>query len=771
MRKIIPKLILYIFIIAFAISFVSAVPVPLGIDGTVYATDGMTRAGSSVKFSVFDSDSGFYIEDNLRTDGRYSVVISGNPGETITVRAWTQNNNVSQTISLNGVMHNFNMILNLSMPRLPPQIISVPVLVAYEDIEYAYDVEATSPNNAIFAYQLLDAPPSMQIDAVSGLISWIPQENDVGMHNVSVKVPDGDLFDTQTFVLEVLSVNDPPVFTSIPGTDAKAGEKYNYDADAVDPDSSNLTYSLIISPPGMAVDTSSGLISWTPGVLQAGSHNIIIEVSDGNLSALQSYILFVNNFTNHDPSITSVPVTVSYEDSIYTYNVTANDIDGDNLTFLIIEAPAGMNIGTRNGNISYLPDNNEVGQHNITIKAQDLHGGFTVQRFLLKIINVNDPPILVSTPRITVYQWDLYSYDADALDPDGDNLTYSLIKKQPLMSINKKTGMIYWLPTKIGTYEIIVQVKDSNLSTKQIFSVEVMPRNKVNLFAIDVKQKNKFYDASITKTDMIISGIKTKTARAENDYLIVSERKEDSLNSSSMIALDSLNYITVASKNSFDDNMNYEKSKITLKIKDDVNADRVVFYYFNVSIGGYHEIKSEFSGYKGNYNYFDIETLLPVSLIQGVRKTANDLRNNLIFSSKEIQSIRKPFVIMGKVFFSDDSPAKDGIRYEIINLRTNESVYGTIRKELNAYTEVVSGRIGDEVIMKLGRGDDFEEKKLKITGDVTREDVTLKMTTVEYEYAEMKERILFLFPSAVLIIIMLLPLAIIFFNIGRRKKK
>jgi len=55
-----------------------------------------------------------------------------------------------------------------------------------------------------------------------------------------------------------------------------------------------------------------------------------------------------------------------------------------------------------------------------------------------------------------------YNYDSDAVDPDGDRLTYSLTDHPEGMEIDEKSGLITWAPTSYEsrTYDVTVQADD-----------------------------------------------------------------------------------------------------------------------------------------------------------------------------------------------------------------------------------------------------------------------------------------------------------------------
>jgi len=93
---------------------------------------------------------------------------------------------------------------------------------------------------------------------------------------------------------------------------------------------------------------------------------------------------------------------------------------------------------------------------------------------------LNRAPVIISEPIITAQEDQLYSYQIEASDPDGDNLNYSLIIKPEGMSINtEKNGLITWMPTnnQVGIHQVIVEISDGKYKVQQIFEIEVINVN------------------------------------------------------------------------------------------------------------------------------------------------------------------------------------------------------------------------------------------------------------------------------------------------------
>jgi hypothetical protein len=81
-----------------------------------------------------------------------------------------------------------------------------------------------------------------------------------------------------------------PDITSVPLAGAEVGTAYFYDVAASGTPA--LFYELMVAPAGMAINASTGLISWTP--VQTGVFDVTVRVSNGLGSDMQSWVLTVS---------------------------------------------------------------------------------------------------------------------------------------------------------------------------------------------------------------------------------------------------------------------------------------------------------------------------------------------------------------------------------------------------------------------------------------------------------------------------------------------
>jgi len=87
----------------------------------------------------------------------------------------------------------------------------------------------------------------------------------------------------------------------------------------------------------------------------------------------------------------------------------------------------------------------------------------------------NQAPIITSDPREIAVEGLGYMYDVEAIDPDGDSLTFSLLIGPAGMTIKGDTGLVEWVPKKsdIGQHNVVVSVSDGFLEDSQSYILVV----------------------------------------------------------------------------------------------------------------------------------------------------------------------------------------------------------------------------------------------------------------------------------------------------------
>ena len=279
-------------------------------------------------------------------------------------------------------------ILNVNQA---PVILSIPDTVINENISFEYFVYAIDPDVSDTLYYY-DNTELFDITVDSGRIEFTPERADTGQHNIEIYVSDGEYYDTTAFILTINAVNQAPEFVSVPDTIGVKGILYKYQVEADDIDGDAVWFYLETAPPGMEIDSTSGLVEWTPGFGQTGTHEVKIKADDKNGgTSFQGFRIIILDM-NYPPVINSTPDTAAVEDIPYVYYIDAEDPEGFELSYSLENPPAGMTVNADSNALYWTPSNDYTGNNLIKLIVFDITGDSTVQEFNIYVENVNDYP-------------------------------------------------------------------------------------------------------------------------------------------------------------------------------------------------------------------------------------------------------------------------------------------------------------------------------------------------------------------------------------------
>lgn len=210
---------------------------------------------------------------------------------------------------------------------------------ATEDVQYVYNVSASDEEGQVLSYSFAGTPPTGMVFGgganPANRITWTPAEGVTSSGSVTLRVTDASgAFDEETFTITVSATNDAPVINSYPTAAATEDQQYVFDVSASDPDAgTTLSYSLTNAPAGaggipgnaMAINSSSGRITWTPGEGQTSSGSVTLTVSDGALTDTQVFSISVTA-VNDNPV---VDVIADQSTGAATFSLQADADDPD----------------------------------------------------------------------------------------------------------------------------------------------------------------------------------------------------------------------------------------------------------------------------------------------------------------------------------------------------------------------------------------------------------------------------------------------------------
>lgn len=160
------------------------------------------------------------------------------------------------------------------------------------------------------------------------------------------------------------------------------------------------------------------------------------------------------------PAIRGVPTDSTIVNSSYSFVPEAEDSDGDVLQFAIVNKPDWTQFDDGTGVLQGTPASGDIGTHeNIIISVTDGLSVISLPSFSIRVSLTEEPedtsgpeaassqaPVLSGAPNPTAVVDSTYNFLPDALDPDGDALSFSIINKPRWATFDTATGRLEGRP-------------------------------------------------------------------------------------------------------------------------------------------------------------------------------------------------------------------------------------------------------------------------------------------------------------------------------------
>ena len=324
------------------------------------------------------------------------------------------------------------------------------------------------------------------------------------------------LYTEKTFNINVLGDNDAPQIEYIGDKVAVVGEALKFDVLVKDNNQDDLTFEIVnqqdlpsgisltqkggygkasfewvlatdedvATDEGVATDedvaTDGGVatdedVATDEGILDK-VYPVTIRVTDsgnGNgdeiFSDIQTFNINVRN-SNTAPNLLPIPnlspegILTVKEAEILELQLTAEDSDNDEITFLAKNLPQNASLDAKTGLLTWKPDYTMAGIYeNITIIATDGNKQ-SEKTFSIEVENTNRAPVIIPLPTQIARENEFLRFNLNAVDYDVEGVVFSPITNLPEgATFDSRTGEFVWKPSynQSGQYKLTFEVTDA----------------------------------------------------------------------------------------------------------------------------------------------------------------------------------------------------------------------------------------------------------------------------------------------------------------------
>ncbi len=194
------------------------------------------------------------------------------------------------------------------------------------------------------------------------------------------------------------------------------------------------------------------------------------------------------------------------EDTPFSGQLPADDVEGDELTYLLVSSPESGRVDLEpDGAYTYTPDSNFVGADSFLWSALDPAGATTGPvRVDINVGQVNDAPV-VDAGSFTLGEDAPFNGQLQGADADGDSLTWSIVT-QPAngnLDFNPSIGSFTYTPDLNffgnDSFDVVANdgVVDSEVATISLVVTSRNDRPVVGSFTLNTDEDTPLNDATV----------------------------------------------------------------------------------------------------------------------------------------------------------------------------------------------------------------------------------------------------------------------------------
>ncbi|MBO6285855.1 MAG: tandem-95 repeat protein, partial [Bacilli bacterium] len=298
---------------------------------------------------------------------------------------------------------------------------------------------------------------SVIIDSSSGQYTYMPHEGAFGNDQFVLGIMDG-VFLTQVIVSAHIET-DIVVNESVQNVGVDKGGLVCGNVIASDADGDVLSYSISSEPTkGVAAVDPNGAWSFLADGADAGTDSFVIAVTDGTHTKYVTIHVHIDT----TPAFEAESQTISVPGNrAVTDRVLATDLDGDQLTYSLAEAPKNgtVNLNSKTGSYTYT-NTIKATSDTFKIKVVDTNGN---EATIVIYVRINNAPTIQNLT-LSVHQGESVEGQLNAADGEGDPLTYSISAqgKKGLASVDSGSGKVVYVAERgaSGVDTFVVSVSD-----------------------------------------------------------------------------------------------------------------------------------------------------------------------------------------------------------------------------------------------------------------------------------------------------------------------
>lgn len=259
----------------------------------------------------------------------------------------------------------------------------------------------------------------------NGKLTYTPKANFAGKDSFTFKLNDGDVDSAPAMVTLNMTLNHVPMADLQSVTTAEDTPTV-INLTGSDPDGDTVVYSVVTVPSHGSLSGTAPNLTYSPNKNFSGPDSFTFKVNDGTADSALTTVAITVAPENDPPVANNIDISVM-EDMPVPVTLVGIDPDGDSLVYSIVTKPSNGILSGTEPNMSYTPNTNFNGLDSFTFRVGD--GTLnSIPGTVSLLVNPADDPPIANGENVTVPEDKVSHILLTGSDPDGDPLTYSVLR-------------------------------------------------------------------------------------------------------------------------------------------------------------------------------------------------------------------------------------------------------------------------------------------------------------------------------------------------------
>lgn len=326
----------------------------------------------------------------------------------------------------------------------PPVAYPASVSLA-EDTSRAINLGGMDVDGDPLTYLVKSDPAQGTLSGTAPNLTYTPAPNFFGPDAFTFAVSDGTVESVPaTISLTVTPVNDAP--EALPQTVSTSEDTPTAIVlTGFDLEGSPLTFEVLTAPAQGTLSGTPPTLTYTPAANAYGGDSFTFRVNDGALNSAAATVSITVTPVNDAPVATPQSVTLA-QDSSVTITLAGVDVDGDALSFALVDGPANGTLSGTPPSLSYTPAVGFTGSDSFTFTVSD--GALTSSPATVTLtVNPSGP--------VTVFEDDFETNQGWVRNPNGDDTATLGLWERADPQATSSSGAKQLGTTASGSYDLV----------------------------------------------------------------------------------------------------------------------------------------------------------------------------------------------------------------------------------------------------------------------------------------------------------------------------